>query len=109
MRSKEGEPHSPMVLFYTGPGEKAPGTWHLIPLEQAKGQFGELDFVQNWQGSIREVWLYGPGRGKPSRELKRMFANDKIEIDLPAGIRDIEELPAGSYIILGENKIVSKK
>lgn len=87
-----------MVLFYTGPGKYAPGTWHLIPLEQAKGQFGNLDW-NDWR-SIRELWLYGPGKAKPSALVAEVTGLDPEEI---------KNLPPGSYITCNKKEIVSKE
>lgn len=98
MRSKEGEPHTPKVYFYTGHGEHAPGTWHFVTEELAK-RFSKLDF-NDWR-TRREIWLYGPGKGMSSIAIERAFAVDRI--DLPAEI--IKKLPAGSYITY-EGKVV---
>lgn len=98
MRSKEEEPHTPKVYFYTGHGEHAPGTWHFVTEELAK-RLSKLDF-NDWR-TYREIWLYGPGKGMSSIAIERAFTVDGI--DLPAEI--IKKLPAGSYITY-EGKVV---
>jgi len=99
MRSKEGEPYTPMVYFYTGAGKHAPGTWHFVTEELAK-RFSQLNF-DDWR-TYREIWLYGPGRGMSSVHVAEIFKEKRFE-----GLTQevIEKFPAGSYISY-EGKVV---
>lgn len=97
MCSKEKEPETPVVYFKTW------SVWHLVPLEQAKGHFGKLDF-SDWQ-SVREVWLYGPSKATSSTAVAGIF-KDRGVAHLTQEL--IEKLPPGSYIF-PDGKIVSKE
>jgi len=86
MSPKEREPGNPGVYFYTG------SSWHRVSQGLAE-RFSKLD-LNDWQ-SIREVWLYGPGKGTTSVFVARVLTEKGIT-DLRKEV--IENFPPGSYI-----------